>query len=152
MKQTHVKKQCSLKIDTLKAHLAAYNLEGVNLVVRQGLNARQEIDFAQVKASILDEVFKNQDTTIVAVKPDLESLALPDISAELRALSPQVDAYTLQRVEIVRTDSLGLKSKALMCVANSKKLLRSSDRARIQHWLVARFPSDSVQVLVSRLE
>jgi hypothetical protein len=51
--------------------LPLYSLEGTKLIIHQGLNAKQEVDLAQIKASILEEVFteaKAEDTLLTGRK------------------------------------------------------------------------------------
>jgi len=102
-----------------------------------------------VKASILDEVLRNQDTIIEAAVDMAADTALPDISAELRALFPQVKAYTLQRVVVIPTASQAVRNNAMMFVAVAKaSSMRTAEKLRMQRWLEVKFASDSVQVFV----
>lgn len=51
------------EIDSLTLKLSQYKLKDVRLNIRQGLNAKHEIDFSQIKASILEDVFKSTQRT-----------------------------------------------------------------------------------------
>ncbi len=96
----------SARIDSLNRRLPDYKLDGTRLVIRQGLDARNNIDFAQIKASILHDVFHDDDSTLLATTPSTSGAMLPDLSAELKALFPQIDAYSIARSAVIRTDTL----------------------------------------------
>ena len=47
-------------LDSLQKRLHLYSLDSTKLIVHQGLDAKQEIDIAQIKASILEDVFSSE--------------------------------------------------------------------------------------------
>ena len=47
-------------IDSLKSNMLHYHLKDVNLSIIQGLDARKQIDLAQIKTSILEDVYSHQ--------------------------------------------------------------------------------------------
>jgi uncharacterized hydrophobic protein (TIGR00271 family) len=134
------------QIDTLRSHLPAYNLKGTDLVIRQGLNAQKQLDLAQLRAGLLDEVFGREDTARVVVAPPGPP-PLPDVRAELKALYPQVAAYSLHKVAVIRTDTVKKSDSVILFVAGVSGRLSAADQQRMQRWLSAKFPQDSVQVV-----
>lgn len=137
-------------IDTIKAKMKSYNLEGATLNVRQGLNAKQEIDFTQIKASILEDVFK-QDTVrrnVVTDTPVLEK-AFPYIRTELKVLYPNLKYYSLSNVVIYRMDTLP-NDTVTMVVASFSKTLKSYDRTKLQQWLKTRLKADTRTLIISK--
>lgn len=135
----------STVLDTLQSHLKNYNLGNAELVVRQGMDARKEIDFSQIKASILDEVLRNEDTmsteALYAAEP---KSSLPDLRAELKALFPQIDAYSLSRTNLVHTDSIARADSVLLFVVDSHTTIRNPDKQRMEAWLKTRLSADSI--------
>src|SRR5664279_3518524 len=86
------------RLDTLKSKMKAYKLGNADLIVHQGLNAKQEIDIAQIRASILEDVFqkeKREDT--VADMVSKSDIGYPDIRPELKVLYPEMLYYSLTR-------------------------------------------------------
>ncbi len=141
----------SVRIDTLNSHLAGYNLKGTTLVIRQGLNAHQQLDLAQIRASILDEAFNRADTAKVIIPLTRPAAPVfPDLSGELKALFPQISAYSLDKVVFNRTDTLSQKDSVLLFVANGKAGIIPTEQKKLTDWLGAKFPVDSVQVIYQR--
>lgn len=135
-------------IDSLKKRLPVYSLDSTNLIVHQGLNAKNEIDIAQIKASILHDVFsqeKQADT--VAVKPEKIDLPLPDLRKELSSLYPDMRWYTLSQSVIVNLDSTRRDTVSVF-TANFQKAFYRSERTKLAAWLKQRIPSDSVKLFI----
>ncbi|RYG30098.1 MAG: TIGR00341 family protein, partial [Chitinophagaceae bacterium] len=61
------------QIDTLRSRVPVYGMRNTALIIHQGLNARQEIDFAQIKASILQDVIKNTQPPVPDSTKKLQS-------------------------------------------------------------------------------
>lgn len=142
----------SLQIDTLNRKLPAYGLNrNTRLVIRQGLNAHQQIDFAQIKAAILDGMYKDVDTTPVIVMPPALPPSLPDLSGELRSLAPGVISYSLGRVAFVSADTLHRTDSMIIFVGNSARPIKTSEQLRLTRWLRARLAPDSVQLIFRKL-
>ncbi len=137
-------------IDTIRAKLKTYNLEDTKLNVRQGLNAKQEIDFSQIKASILEDVFK-RDTARQSTVTDTTVLehVFPDIRNELKALYPNLKYYSLSNVAVYGMDTLS-NDTVTMVVANFSRLPRPSDYLKLQKWLKKRLNVDTITVIISK--
>ncbi len=135
-------------IDSLGSRLNLYNLDSANLVVRQGLNARQEIDLAQIKASILQDVIKveKRKDTLAPKKLKID-LQIPDLRKELKSLYPTLENYTLSQVvaynyEMSRSDTLTL------ITAKFQRAVLRNERSKLQNWLKQRIKSDSVKLVI----
>lgn len=136
------------KIDSIRARLPEYKLEQTKLQIRQGLNAKQEIDFSQIKASILEDVFKKDSTIkITSSKVNLLEQQLPDIRSELRALYPEMRDYTAANVVVDHLDKPG-KDTLTVVIAGFSKQLKPVERAKLNQWLKARLQVDSLRLLV----
>jgi len=135
-------------LNGLKNNLKKYNLEGTTLRIRQGLNARQEIDFSQIKASIMEDVFKKENQSATAKKIDKMSQPLPNISAELVALFPEIRSYSLSHAIINRLDTQKRDTLTLFTAEVSKKP-SAANQTRIRSWLKGRLKVDSLRAVYS---
>jgi len=116
------------------------------LQIRQGLNAKQEIDFSQIKASILEDVFKKDSLTQNRNISLLEK-PIPDISQELKALYPDMKTYVISNVVLHKLDAAANDTLTLM-VADFSKKTSISAQSKLRLWLKSRLKADSVQVII----
>lgn len=138
----------SATIDSLRQRLPLYSLDSTKLIVHQGLNARNEVDIAQIKASILQDVFseeKQADT--VEVRLQKIDLPIPDLRKELSTLYPDMRAYTLSQSVIVSLDSARRDTVSVFTGSFNKPFSRI-ERTRLAAWLKQRIPSDSVKLFI----
>ncbi len=135
-------------IKSIRQHLKNYKLEKTKLIVRQGLSAKQEIDFSQIKASIMEDVFKKENSEKSVRKPNKLDASLPDIRPELSVLFPQIRSYTLSNVIINHLDSAKKDTLTLFSVELSKRMAKV-DRQRLEKWLKSRVKTDSVKTIVN---
>lgn len=136
------------EIDSIRNKLQNYNLYNTTLVVRQGLNARQEIDFTQIKASILEDVFrKDSVNNAVDNRRDKLAIPIPDIQSELRALYPGLRSYSAYNIVEQRMDTLATDTLTQV-IANFDGTMSVAERTRMQQWLKSRFAVDSVRLIV----
>ncbi len=135
-------------LDSLQNKLTSYGLQGTKLVVHQGLNAKQEVDIAQIKASILEDVFKEDKQMDTAVAtPRKIDLPLPDLRLELKSLYPEMQNYSLSQsvsynIETAVPDTLTLFT------GKFKRRLSRTNRIRLGNWIKQRLKSDSVKLFV----
>jgi len=131
------------EIDSIRQRMEKYDLRGTKLIIRQGLNARQEIDFSQIKASIIEDVFE-RDSIREQAQPIGEQ-SIPDILDELTALYPTIRSYSASRViqrKISGNDTLTL------IVAEFAKPVKTADRIKMQMWLKTRLDADSLKLVL----
>jgi uncharacterized hydrophobic protein (TIGR00271 family) len=135
-------------IDSLRQRMPLYNLDSNWLVIRQGLNAKREIDLAQVKASILEDVFSTVNTIDTSrATPVTPEIPIPDLSAELKSLYPYMTEYSLNQSVIKRLDTARLDTVTLF-VAKFSRYLRNSEKLKMSGWIKQRTGADSVKVIV----
>lgn len=142
-----------VQIDTLKGRLPNYNITSCDLHIRQGLNAKQQIDFSQIKASILEEVF-SQESDSAKVRRNNGKLAdkemeMPDIKSELNILYPTIKEYSIAKAVINNMDSTR-KDTVVLFYAKSSSRYSQNDKLKMQKWLKSRTHKDSVIVLLER--
>ncbi|ASZ12767.1 TIGR00341 family protein [Chitinophaga pendula] len=132
-------------IDTLSAHMKNYHLGQCELVVKQGLNAKQEIDFSQIKASILEDVFRQQAITTPAVTktPAHDTAITNTLTSELKTLFPSITAYSISNNAFVRIADNN-RDTATYFVARTKRPLNRQDKNKLQQWLQARLSKDTL--------
>ncbi|GAB2976522.1 TIGR00341 family protein [Mucilaginibacter puniceus] len=134
-------------IDTLNRRLNNYKLQNVKLNIRQGLNAKQQIDLSQIKASILEDVFSN--TTYNTAKENEDTITADTaVLAELKVLYPAIRSFGLSRMVLYRkTDSL-VTDTVEVALADFKSTLRKADRDKLQKWLRVRYKSTAIRLVV----
>jgi hypothetical protein len=135
------------QLDTLKTKLPDYKLDRTVLNIRQGLNAKNEIDLSQIKASILETVYqsnpserKNGSTYTKIDQP------IPDLKAELRSLYPQLNEYSISHVEVHKVDTTKVDTITMM-IADFSKPLSAAEQRRMNTWLKNRLQVDSLRVI-----
>lgn len=136
-------------IDSLKGRMHMYGLDSTKLIIRQGLDAKQEIDIAQIKASILEDVFaqeKEHDT--IAVVPQKIDLPLPDLQSELKSLYPDLERYSLSQSVFHSLDSTKRLDTVSLFTAKFSRYFSGPERRRLQDWLKHRIKSDSVKLVI----
>lgn len=135
-------------IDSIRKRMKLYSLKNVKLNIRQGLNAKQEIDFSQIKASILEDVFKKDSTASHIVQQSVPFLqrSYPDIGNEMKALYPDLNYHSISNVVIRRTDTIPGDTITLV-FANFSRSKGRSDRIKLEQWLKTRLKVDSVKLV-----
>lgn len=137
------------KLDSLKKRILIYGLDTTTkLIVHQGLDAKQEIDIAQIRASILEDVFKAdklKDST--AADTDNSKAVFPDLSKELKSLFPTMTRYSLSNAVSRQLDSMTVDTVTLLA-AKFKLKLSKQERIRLQLWAKERLKADSLQLII----
>lgn len=138
-------------IDTLSSKLKNYQLGGTKLLIRQGLNARRQIDLAQIKASILEDVFSKErpkDTVKAKVVQPATPPAMRDtaVLAELKILYPAVRSFGVSSMLIHTIDSLHTDT-VKVALARFSKPLKRTEELRLQRWLQARYNAPSLRLV-----
>lgn len=133
-------------IDSLRDRMPLYGLDSTKLVIRQGLDAKKEIDIAQIKASILEDVFKEEKADSLPQPVDKLQRPIPDISKEIKALYPSIDQYILSNVVLFNLDSTRRDTVTLF-TAKTKRALSTTDKQKLAGWIKQRVESDSVKLI-----
>lgn len=136
----------SEQISAIRKKMESYGLDHTKLNIRQGLNAKQEIDFSQIKASILEDVFKNDSSARVSAQTEKKG-RYPDITNEIKALYPNLNYYAVSSVALHHTDTSMVDTVTLV-MANFSRPVRSSERERLNAWLKSRLKADTVKLVV----
>lgn len=137
------------EIKALKNKLPEYHLDtSIKLTIRQGLNAKQEIDFSQVKASILEEVYQKQALEDSVSRTVQYNIPLPELAGELKALYPTIVNYSLSNLVVRNLDSIGKNDTSCLFLADIKGNMNNSEVARLKKWLINRIKRDSVQIIL----
>lgn len=135
------------QIDSLRSHLNDYKLQGVELKIRQGLNAKQQIDFSQIRASILEDVFSRQSPRDsikqIATTP---SVADSNVLAELKVLYPAVRSLGMSNMVVNYPNSTKTDTQRVVLV-NFSAALKVADRNKLEQWLRVRYRSERVRLV-----
>jgi uncharacterized hydrophobic protein (TIGR00271 family) len=130
-------------IDSIKGNLKAYNLDNTKLVIRQGLNAKQEIDFSQIKASIMKDVFAENTNKKAEETRENE---FPNIILELKSLYPTIISYSATKA--VQYNSATKDDTLTMIVTDFSKPLKTADRSKLETWLKHRLNVDTLKLII----
>lgn len=136
------------QLDSLRLHLNDYKLRGVKLNIRQGLNAKQEIDFSQIKASIMEDVFSRQQRTDT-VKAVITKAAIADtnVLAELKVLYPGIQSFGVSSMVIYTAESRKADTMKI-ALAGFRSAIRPADRTKLEKWLRVRYKSTGIRLVV----
>jgi uncharacterized hydrophobic protein (TIGR00271 family) len=136
-------------IDSIRKRLPQYGLRNTTLVVHQGLDARQRIDLAEIKASILEDVFKQEkkSDTISAIKTQPDTSA-PDLRSELKILYPDMKSYSLSHTNAYALDSPRVDTVYLFTASFNKRMSGKVEQT-LQSWLKQRLRADSLLMYTS---
>jgi hypothetical protein len=135
-------------IDSLQKRLPLYQLDSTRLMIRQGLDAKQEIDLAQIKASILEDVFSEQKAVDTVQKTvNKLQMPLPDLKAELKSLYPGMKEFTLSQTVMQSLDSLRIDTVTLF-VARFSRSFPAREKTKLRNWLKERVKTDSLKLVV----
>ncbi|MEJ7913828.1 MAG: TIGR00341 family protein [Chitinophagaceae bacterium] len=135
-------------LDSLQKRLHFYSLDSTKLVVHQGLDANKEFDLAQIKASILSEMFKEESAkdTLPVVTQKI-NLPIPDLRKELTSLYPDMRWYSLSQGIVYNLDSTRRDTISVFTTKFSKRFA-TTERTRLVNWLKQRIRSDSVKLFI----
>ena len=135
-------------LDSLQRRLHFYSLDSTKLVVHQGLDANKEFDLAQIKASILSEMFteKSGRDTLPVVTQKI-NLPIPDLRRELTSLYPDMRWYSLSQGVVYNLDSTRRDTISVFTTRFGKRFA-TSERTRLVNWLKQRIQSDSVKLFI----
>ncbi|WP_462267176.1 DUF389 domain-containing protein [Mucilaginibacter sp.] len=142
------------KIDSLKGRLPHYHLDQVKLIVVQGLDARKQIDLAQIKTSILQQVYASQAQKNTLTQPDTliitPKVVSPDsaVLTELKVLYPGIRYFGVNKMIIRQADTL--KNDTLkIALAGFKQLPGKAGVQKMQAWLRVRYQSAALRLVVN---
>ncbi len=126
-----------------------YKLYRNSLRIRQGLNAKREIDLSQVKASIPEDVVQKQKNIDTAPQKPLSKLEKPILvlKDELRTLYTVMQEYSLANTIVKNTDS-STTGKIENFVAKFSRFLIRNEREKSGESLRITSMADSLKLVV----
>ncbi len=135
-------------LDSIKIKLPAYGLQHTDLVIRQGMDAKQQIDLNAIKASVLEEVFATErpSKNTPAIINKLET-PVPDIEKELKSLYPTLKTFSFSNTVFSAIDS-ARKDTLTLFVGSFSKPFPKNERKRMAQWLKERVHADSLRLVV----
>lgn len=143
------------KIDSLKRNMGHYKLKGTKLTIVQGLNARKQIDLAQIKTSILQEVYADVakgDTAKVTVKKTAAvpvNTISPDsaVLKELKVLYPAIKSFGVGKMIVYNADKLSSDTLQTALIAFNAKA-KFKGKLKLQSLLRLRYQSNKLKLIV----
>ncbi|MEZ4948862.1 MAG: TIGR00341 family protein [Saprospiraceae bacterium] len=145
-----------------KKKLVDYGLEGTQLIVNQGYNG-EGIDLEAVneniKSGIIEDLYqknaeqlKTKEEEIAFLKKEIIQLKgienkSGDITAEIKAMNPELESFSLNESVLVQADSLKADTM-LMAYLNFKRRPSKSEIQKIEKYLIARTKRDKLKVVL----
>ena len=137
-------------IENARLQMPQYNLRDVRLVVRQS-GETDNLNFSTLPTGYQDLLSENHirirelETKLSAFATD--TLAVRDITVEMRTLVPDLHDVTLSKAVRYNTDKTPADTLVL-CVMhlNKGKKLAAGERERIEQWLRVRTKTDSLKL------
>lgn len=131
--------------DSLHRQMPRFGLDtNVVLKIRQGLNARNQIDMAQIKASILEDVYAANNGARRSKAPEEGIPAVPDLRQEMGVLFPAVDYFTLGRMALLPVDAGSAPDTAYVFGVKYKQNVSAAEQAKMRRWLNKRLAGDTI--------
>lgn len=131
-------------LDTIKSRLSLYKLQNTDLIVRQGMDAKQKIDISEIKASVLEDVYamqaKEKDDK---QQPDL-AIASIKMRAELKLLYPTLVNFSLSQNVIVPSDTTIRPDTVTLFMAKFRPNISLREKKNLSAWIKHKVSSDSV--------
>ncbi|MGN6165315.1 MAG: TIGR00341 family protein [Flavisolibacter sp.] len=135
-------------VDSLKQRMPLYGIDtSTKLTIHQGLDAKKEIDLAQIKASILEDVFQKEKTDTLTQQLNKLQIEMPDIRTEMAALYPTLQSYSLMPVIVYNVDSTN-KDTVTLFTGKFSKRISATERKKLGSWLKQRVKTDSVKIII----
>lgn len=136
------------EIDSLKKEMNKYRLRDVSLTIRQGLNAKHQLNLSQIKASILEDVFNNSaKTDTIHIMPQKKAAIDSMVIVEMKVLYPAIETFGVTKLAIRTADSLRVDTQRI-ALARFGKPLRKADVVKLQRWLQQRYQSPSLKLII----
>jgi uncharacterized hydrophobic protein (TIGR00271 family) len=138
------------RIDTLNRKLAGYKLPGVRLNIRQGLNARRQINLSEIRTSILEDVFTKMsqiDSVKTALVPKQSPIKDSIVLTEVKVLYPGITSFGVSQTLVYRADR-HLTDTVKVALLKFRRPISKADQRKIQRWLSLRYNSPSLKLLV----
>ncbi|WP_374949790.1 TIGR00341 family protein [Mucilaginibacter sp.] len=138
-----------LQIDSLEKKMPAYKLNGTKLIIRQGLNAKNELDISQIKASILEAVYQDDSTKQKSNSYNALNRPIPKLDKELKSLYPDLKSFTINNVELKNIDSNRMDTVTVALI-NMSGNLANKEKERLRLWLKNRVAAESLLLVLQR--
>lgn len=137
-------------IENARLQMPQYNLRDVRLVVRQS-GETDNLNFSTLQTGY-QELLSEKNIRIRELETKLsafatDTLAVRDITVEMRTLVPDLHDVTLSKAVRYNTDKTPADTQVL-CVMhlNKGKKLAAGERERIEQWLRVRTKTDSLKL------
>ena len=142
-------------IDNAAAQMEFYGLENTQLIVRQ-LDENERIDFSKIQKSYA-EIIDEKNNTIFELEKRLSSvqaadtIAVADISKELKHISVQVDEISLSKHVLYNTEGVPADTTYVVTIVPVEGI-RNLDTGKIRSWLSTRLKTDDITIFVENRE
>jgi len=146
-------------IEIAKRKLPNYKLHNTQLIIKQGLSEKKNIDINALRASVIEELYKkneeiikNKDQQIQLLENKIAQLSqnkfpVEELSAEAKTLFNKLKEFTVTSTEIVNINENKIDTVTIVYAKFSGKI-SSTQRKVLNEWLKARTKSNNIKLIV----
>ena len=140
-------------IENARTQMLAYDLEDVELVVKQTSRGEERIDFSSVQKSY-SELLAERNEQITRLRKRLEAyrsmdtLSSADMSRECAAVVENVERVSLGRQVVWNNEGQRVDTVLVGIVKPRTSPLADEERSRLEKWLKVRGKSEKIMLYV----
>ena len=146
-------------VNILKKKLHNYNLENIELNIKQGVGENAIPDLATLRSSVIEDLYrknediiKNKDKKISLLESELsllkaETFPVEDISNEIKALNKNLSEFTISK-NIYKNFKSEKTDTIAFAYAKFLRKPSSSELKSLQDWLSERIKNSKVKLVV----
>lgn len=132
-------------IDTIRKKMVDYKLKNTELIVRQGMDAKEKIDISEIKASVLEDVYAMQLAKEKSEKerPDVTTISL-GMRDEMKVLYPGLVNFSLSQAVVLPADTAKKADTVMLFKGRFRPNISTSERKKLQMWLQHKMATDTL--------
>ncbi len=143
----------------ITSKLKKYQLEGIDLKIKQGIGKNQTLDVASLRTGVIEDLYRkneeiitNKDKKIALLESELsrlnsDYLSVEDISNELKSLNNNLVEFSISNSLFSKLPTNSIDTLVLV-YAKFKNKQSVSELNKITSWLSARIKNDKIKLVV----
>jgi uncharacterized hydrophobic protein (TIGR00271 family) len=146
-------------IVNIKSKLKNYQLEEIDLKIKQGIGNNQTLDVASLRTGVIEDLYRkneeiitNKDKKIALLESELSRLksdyfSVEDLSNELKSLNKNLVEFSISNSLVSKLPNNSIDTLVLV-YAKFKNKQSVSELNKITSWLSARIKNDKIKLVV----
>ena len=146
-------------IVNIKSKLINYQLDGIDLKIKQGIGNNQTLDVASLRTGVIEDLYRkneeiitNKNKKIALLESELSRLKsdyfpVEDISNELKSLNKNLVEFSISNSLVSKPPKNSIDTLVLV-YAKFKNKQSASELNKIMSWLAARIKNDKIKLVV----